>query len=113
MRFLDFGLVFMLIIGAVLHTFGTLTGYPTWSELWVWSLGASLASALIGAVNLLRLYRPGDRALALICGVSALLWAAVALAFGAAISNIADPRVVWHAVAAGGLGVLAPRQALS
>jgi hypothetical protein len=90
----------LLLIGAILHSYGTFIGYAPGSEIFVWSLAGSLAAALIAVLNLLRSRRPADRPLAWICLVSSLCWVGVALAFGRAIGNIADPRVLWHAVAA-------------
>ena len=75
----------LLLIGALLHGYGTITSYPAGSEVFVWSLAASLAAGLIATLNLLRRERPRDHALAVICLVASLAWAAVALAFGAAI----------------------------
>jgi membrane protein DedA with SNARE-associated domain len=90
----------LLLIGALLHGYGTITGYEPGTEVFVWSLSGTLAAALIAVLNLLRRERRGDRALALICLVACLIWAALALGFGAAIGNVLDPRVLWHAIAA-------------
>ena len=103
----------LLILGAVLHSIGTFRGYPAGSEIWVWSLAGSLAAATIGAVNLLRTRRLGDRALAWLAGLSALLWAVLALMFGWSIGDLLDPRVLWHTTAAAGLAVLSIRQAMA
>jgi hypothetical protein len=94
----------LLLIGAILHGYGTFIGYPAGSEVFVWSLAGSLAAGLIAVLNLLRSRRPADRPLAWICLVSSLCWVGVALAFGSAIGNVVDPRVLWHAVAALVLG---------
>jgi len=99
----------LLLIGAVLHGYGTVTGYQAGTEVFVWSLAGSLAAALIAVLNLLRRERRGDRALALICLVASLAWVAVALGFGAAIGNLLDPRVLWHAIAAAVLAVFSLR----
>lgn len=90
----------LLLIGALLHGYGTITGYEPGTEVFVWSLSGSLAAALIAVLNLLRRERRGDRALALICLVASLAWVALALGFGAALGNLLDPRVLWHAIAA-------------
>ncbi|MEP9371792.1 hypothetical protein [Mesorhizobium sp. KR1-2] len=100
MRTVDTIFGVLLLIGAILHSYGTFIGYPLGSEVFVWSLAGSLAAGLIAVLNILRSRRPGDRALAWICLVSSLCWAGVALAFGRAIGNVVDPRVLWHAVAA-------------
>lgn len=95
----------LLLIGALLHGYGTITGYEPGTEVFVWSLSGSLAAALIAVLNLLRRERRGDRVLALICLVACLAWAAIALGFGAAIGNVLDPRVLWHIIAALALAV--------
>ncbi|HWK64316.1 MAG TPA: hypothetical protein VNS34_05210 [Rhizobiaceae bacterium] len=99
-RAIDGIFAILLLIGALLHAYGTVTSYPAGSEVFVWSLAASLAAGLIAVLNLLRRERPGDRALAVICLAASLTWAAVAFAFGEAIGNVVDPRVLWHAIAA-------------
>lgn len=88
----------LLLIGAILHSYDTITLLSAGSETQVWSHGAALAAALIAVLNLLCRNRDDDRALWLTTAVASLLWACVALGFGHAIGNIADPRVIWHAV---------------
>lgn len=103
----------LLLIGALLHGYGTTTSYPAGSEVLVWSLAASLAAGLIAILNLLRRERPGDRALAGICLAASLAWAGVALAFGRAIGNVVDPRVLWHVIAALALAMFSLRSLTS
>lgn len=90
----------LLLIGALLHGYGTISGYQPGTEIFVWSFSGSLTAALIAVLNLLRRERRGDRVLALICLVASLAWAGLALGFGAAIGNMLDPRVLWHVIAA-------------
>ena len=90
----------LLLMGAALHAFGSVLSYPGGSELLVWALSGSLAAALVAAMNLLRLFRPGDTAITVLALVSAVLWALVAAAFGHSIHAYLDVRVVWHFVAA-------------
>lgn len=99
----------LLLMGALLHGYGTFASYPVGSEMFVWSIAASLAAALISALNLLRRARPGDDVLALICLVASLAWVAIAFSFGAAIGNLLDVRVLWHAIAALALAVFSVR----
>ena len=90
----------LLLIGAALHAYGSLKGYPRGSEVLVWALSGSLSAGLVAVLNLLRVNRPSDIALAWVSFGSSLCWAALALAFGAAIDAVADPRVLWHVIAA-------------
>lgn len=90
----------LLLIGAALHAYGTVTNYQPGTEIFVWSLSGSLAAILVAVLNLLRRGHPRDKALALTSAVASVAWAAIALAFGAAIGNMLDPRVLWHAIAA-------------
>lgn len=52
----------LLLIGALLHSYGTVTHYPAGSEMFVWSMGGSLAAGLIAVLNLLRRERLERRA---------------------------------------------------
>ena len=95
-----------LILGAALH------GLATWRRIghatteFVWSFGAALAALTIGVLNLLLIHRPRDAALALLAATGALAWAAIAQAFGRAIQNPSDPRVLWHLACGAGLAFL-------
>jgi len=90
----------LLLIGAGLHALGALRTYTIGSEALVWSLSGTLAAGLVGVLNLVRAGRPDDHTLAWITLVGSLAWAGVAIAFGAAIGNVFDPRVLWHAITA-------------
>lgn len=90
----------LLLLGAALHAFGSILAYPRGGEILVWALSGSLAAALVAGINLLRLVRPGDMLIAALALAGAVLWAAVALAFGAAIGVFFDVRVAWHVAAA-------------
>jgi hypothetical protein len=103
----------LLVLGAALHAFGSVTGYGTQPELLVWSLSGTLAALLLAVLNLIRAGRPTDRALALVCLVGSIAWIAVALGFGAAIGNVLDPRALIHAVNAGALAAFSVRTLLS
>jgi hypothetical protein len=84
----------LLILATCGHTIGTLKFYPFMTDVWVWSLSASLAGAILGAVNIIRAGRPGDGALAAVTAAGCVGWALVALAFGNSIHNLRDPRVM-------------------
>jgi hypothetical protein len=90
----------LLLVGAGLHVVGTLRTYAIGSEALVWSLSGTLAAGLVAVLNLVRAGRPEDHTLAWITLVGSLAWAGVAIAFGAAIGNLFDPRVLWHAITA-------------
>jgi hypothetical protein len=90
----------LLLVGAGLHVAGALRTYAIGSEALVWSLSGTLAAGLVAALNLVRAGRPHDHTLAWITLVGSLAWAGVAIAFGAAIGNLFDPRVLWHAITA-------------
>lgn len=103
MKLLDRLFAALLLLSAAGHTAGTFAFYSWPSEIFVWSLGASLAAFLLGAINLLRVSRPGDRALAWICLAGSLGWLAIVIAFGLVIGSVLDPRVLMHGVAVAGL----------
>ena len=108
-NYLDRFLGGLLTLSAAGHTVGTLAFYQWPSEIFVWSLGASLAAFLLAAINLLRVNRPTDRALAGICLAGSPGWLALVIAFGVVIGQMLDPRVLMHGVAAVGLTVMSIR----
>ena len=110
LRLVDKSFAVLLFIGAALHAYGSLVGYPIGSEVLVWALSGSLSAGLIAVLNLVRANRPHDHTLAWIGVGSSLCWAAVALGFGNAIGNPIDPRVLWHVLAALALAGFGLRQ---
>jgi len=88
----------LLVLGSCGHTAGTLLWLPAFSGMWVWSLGSSLAAALLGALNIVRAGSPGDKTLAVITTIGTAVWAMVALAFGLSINNVFDVRAMTHFV---------------
>ena len=113
LKFLDVACGWLLLLGAILHSYGTLASYPIGSEIQVWSFSGSLAAALIAVLNLVRTKRPQDGTLAWITFASSLAWAAIALGFGSAIGRIFDPRVLWHLIAALVLAAFSLKYALA
>lgn len=99
-------LAWLLILGAALHCFGTWRQIGHQTTEFVWSFGAALAALMIGVLSLLLIHRPRDAALALLAAASALAWAAIAQAYGRAIKNRYDFRVLWHLVCGAGLAFL-------
>ena len=94
MRTIDRTFGWLLILATCGHTMGTLKFYPAMTDVWVWSLSASLAGAILGAINIIRAGRSGDGALAVVTAGGCAGWALMALAFGSSIHNLRDPRVV-------------------
>lgn len=90
----------MLLVGSVLHAYGSIAFYRLGSVELVWALSGSLAGGLTSVVNLVRAGRPEDTTVAWISLVAAICWAMVAVGFGFAIGNLIDPRVLWHLVCA-------------
>ena len=102
----------LLLIGAILHAFGSVANYPKGSQIMVWALSGSLAAGLLAVLNLVRAGRPADHTLAWITFFGSLCWVAIAIGFGAAIGNVYDPRPLWHAVSAFALAVFSLRPAV-
>ena len=102
----------LLLIGSLLHSYGSISSYPLGSQELVWALSGSLAGGLIAVLNLVRSGRPEDRTLAWIAFVGSLSWIAVAVGFGVAIGHLFDPRVLWHAISALALAGFSLRTAI-
>jgi hypothetical protein len=88
----------LLVVGGLMHGGGSWVAYHGEPRVLVWAWSGSLAALLLAALNLLRVGRPADRPLALVCLFGSLAWIAVALGFGYTIGNLLDPRAVIHAV---------------
>lgn len=86
----------LLAFGALGHLYGTFDGYPFGSEVFVWSLSATAFTFAVVTFNMLA--RSGDSVLLVAGLVSACTWGVLAIAFGAAIGNVLDPRAIAHAV---------------
>jgi hypothetical protein len=102
----------LLVIGSLLHAFGSYSAYNGRHEMLLWALSATLAGLLLAALNLLRIGRPGDRTLAWISFAGCLGWLAMVLAFGAVIHRMLDLRVVALTVIAVVLAIFSVRTAL-
>lgn len=98
MKIMDRVFGYLLILGALGHTIGTIIWLRPMSQLFIWSLGAALAAFVLGALNVLRAGRPGDRAVAAIAVIGTFAWMLVALAFGISIHHVLDPRPFSHIV---------------
>ena len=99
MQWLDRGLSFLLILGGIGHTL-------------FWSLTATVLIFLLAAINLLRTWRPSDRALATLTSCASAAYLIITIGFGWLIGDLADPRVILFGVASLGLTAFGLRQAL-
>ncbi len=100
MKIIDRVFAWILVLGGLLHGFGSLRMYAHQPMTMLWSLCAALLTLLVAAINLLRVARPSDRPLAWISFAGSLSWAVAAFAAGVLIGNIFDPRPLMHWVTA-------------
>jgi hypothetical protein len=112
MRMFDRVLAVLLMLGAVGHTLGSVGFYAGQPVALLWALCASLCIVLIGCMNLLRTWRPGDRALAWLAIAGALAWMVVSVVFGVLIGRIFDPRVVLFVLICTGLITMGLKDAM-
>ncbi|MFL6725859.1 MAG: hypothetical protein ACJ8FS_05015 [Sphingomicrobium sp.] len=111
MKWLDRALSVLLILSGVAHAYGVSTFFRDPQTLF-WSLTATLLIFLIAAVNLLRTWRPGDRALAGISAGGSIAYLIATLCFGRIIGDIADFRVVLFGLLTLGLALFSLRDAI-
>jgi hypothetical protein len=112
-KIVDRPFALLLMLGAGGHLFGSITTYEDSPETLLWAVSAGVLMVLLGALNLLRTNRPGDRALAWITGAGSLCWAGLAVGFGVVIQNVLDPRVLANVVFALSLAGFSIRTAIS
>jgi hypothetical protein len=93
MKWIDRGLSGLLVLGGTGHTFGVIGFYKDAHTLF-WALTASVLIFLLAAINLLRTWRPGDRALAILTSCASAAYLMITLRFGQLIGDLADPRVI-------------------
>jgi phosphoglycerol transferase MdoB-like AlkP superfamily enzyme len=111
MKWIDRGLSCLLILGGIGHTFGVIGFYHD-PETLFWALTDSVLLFLLAAVNLLRTWRPGDRALAIVTSCASAANLIITLGFARLIGSYADPRVILFAVLSLGLLGFSLRDAL-
>jgi hypothetical protein len=109
---IDRGFGWLLVVGSVLHAFGSISAFGQNPRVLLWALSGSLAGLLVAAFNLLRVGRPADRGLAWVSAGASAAWIVVAVAFGVTIGNVLDPRAAIHAVNAAVLTAFSVRTAL-
>ena len=112
MRNLDRLLSALLILGAIGHTFGVTQFYRDQPDALFWSLCAGFLMLLVAAINLLRSWRPGDRAIAWMSAAASASYLVVTFGFGRLIGNMADPRVIGFGLISVGLLVFSASGAL-
>ena len=93
----------LLILGAIGHTFGSIKAFSSTPHELLWALCASVLIALLGALNLLRSWRPQDSTLAWIVCAGTTCWLAASIAFGLIIGRPFDPRVIVFVILSVGL----------
>ena len=112
MRTVDRVFGWLLVLGAILHSVGSLIGLKGNPGVLVWALSGSLAALLVAALNLMRVNRPTDRTLAWISAAGSVGWTLVAIGFGASIGNVLDLRALYHTIAGAVLAVFSIRTAV-
>jgi hypothetical protein len=103
MKKFEFVLCALLAVGGIGHLLGTLTGYVPGTEVFIWSLTASVFVFVLVFLHVLRIVRPADRPVRAAANIVSVAWICLALAFGASVGNIADPRALMHAIVTLGL----------
>jgi hypothetical protein len=88
-----------LLIGALLHGYGSVLAYKPGTPELVWSLGSSSFVILLSALGWISASST-EHALPVVTAAGALAWSALVLFYGRAIRNILDPRVLYHLVVA-------------
>lgn len=103
LNWIDRGLAIVFALGGVGHTFGVMDYYKAQPDALFWSLTASLLMFLLAALNLLRSWRPGDRALAILCACAMAGYLVVTYRFGVLVGDMVDPRVIGFGIITLGL----------
>jgi hypothetical protein len=111
MRWVDRTLSVLLILAGIGHTFGVLSFYTDPHTLF-WSLTDSVLIMLLAAINLLRSWRPRDRALALVATAGSGANVVITLGFGRLIGDMADFRVLLFGALSIGLAAFGVRDAV-
>ena len=77
-----------------------------------WALTASVLIFLLAAINLMRTWRSGDRALATLTACASAAYFVVTLRFGQLIGDMTDFRVILFGVISAGLTFFSLRDAM-
>ena len=95
----------ILAVGAGLHLWGSLQAFRPNTPERAWSLGAGGFALLLSAIGWVGAGRH-DMALTTLIIIGCIGWIATVVAFGRSIANVADPRVLYHILAAAALAIL-------
>lgn len=109
MVWLDRVLAILFILGGVAHSFGSFVAFKNNELELLWALSASLFVFLLGALNLLRTWKPGDGALAWICLTGGLCWIVASMRFASLMGSYLEPRALIFAFLSLGLCVFSVR----
>jgi len=113
MKIVDRIFGWLLVLGAILHSIGSIVAVRDKPDILVWALSGALAALLVAALNLMRVNRPADRTLAWVSTAGSIAWMLVAIGFGASIGNVLDPRAMYHTIVGAVLAAFSIRGALS
>lgn len=91
-------LAIILVIGGLLHGYGSLVAYEAGSTARVWSLGSAAFAIFLGALSFHANRRPADRGLIGLVVGGLAAWLVTVVGFGLSIGNVGDPRVLYHLV---------------
>lgn len=112
MKKVDLAFGVLMFLGGIAHGLGSYKVYKGDAMTLLWALSASFAVFLLAGINLLRIRREDDRALAWICALGCAVWIGFALSFGTLIGNVFDFRPLVNMIVALVLGVFSVRTAL-
>jgi len=90
----------LLFLGGIGHGLGCLKAYSHNPEMLLWAECTTLAGWLLAGLNLLRVGRPTDRALAWVSFAGCLAWGGMAVAFGRLVGNMLDFRALINLILA-------------
>lgn len=110
MRVFELGLCALLALAGLGHLTGTFLFYTAGTEVFVWSLSASVFVFAIVFLHIVRIRRPDDVPIRNAAIVFSLVWIVLAFLFALAEGNPTDPRALMHIVASAGLVVTAIRR---
>lgn len=103
----------ILVLGGIGHAFGSYYAYKDTPMTLLWALSGSLALLLLASINLLRVARPGDKALAWICFFGNVAWIAACVAFARITGSAFDIRPDLHGLAALALALFSLKSAFT
>jgi uncharacterized BrkB/YihY/UPF0761 family membrane protein len=109
MRRVELGLCVLLALGGLAHLGGTFAGYEAGTEMFVWSVSATAFVFTIVFLHVLRILRPSDLPVAYAAVVTTIVWIVIALGFGSAVGDVADPRALTHVIISAALLLFAVR----